>query len=135
MADAQFNIPESYRNEVLTPFDTQEIDTTTIKRVDEIVDNYPLFAVSRALENAKNYNTVDAFDQILAANPELYSLIYDVSEGVRVDAELNRASAKPDVLKSSLKERVFGIFLEKPGLDIRLINAESELGGRIFDNE
>ena len=135
MANGQFNIPEAYRQEVITPLDTQEIDTTTIKRVDQIVDNYPLFAVSQALENAKNHHSIDAFDQILTANPELYSLIYDVSEGVRVDAELYRASAKPDVLKPSLKERAFGIFLEKPELETRLVNAESELGGRMFGNE
>jgi len=135
MANGQFIIPESYGNEVLAPLEAQEIDPTTLKRVDQIVDNYPLFAVSQALENAVKQNTSDAFDQMLAANPELLELIYDVAQGVGVDAELYRASAKPDVLKSSMKERAFGVLLQKPPLEARLVNAESELGGKMFGDE
>ena len=135
MANGQFIIPGSRENEALITLEAQSVDATTAQRVDQIVDNYPLLAVSQALESAEKYNTIDAFDQIIAKNPELYALIYDVAESVSIDAELYRASAKPDVLKPSLKERAFGVFLEKPELEVRLVNAESELGGEMFGNE
>lgn len=106
-----------------------------LKRVNEIVDEYPPHAVERALKEAERRNTADAFDQILAENPDLYGIIYEAAEGIRLDAEEGRAFAKPDILRSSLKERAFGIFLEKPAFEVRLINAEGELGGEMFGNE
>lgn len=151
MANGQFIIPGSLENDALQRsvdevfegpsrrqidqiFGSTEIDSATLKRVDEVVDNHSGQAIGRALEIAAKQGTLDAFDQLLFEHPELYELIYDVAEGVRVDAELYRASAKPDVLKSSLKERAFGVFLEKPAFEVRLVNAESELGGKMFGN-
>ncbi len=149
MANGQYIIPGSLENDAIrrsveeayvnSPVNVSsplnEIDHSTQQRVDEIIDHYPIQVVEQALDAARNRNTPDAFDQILIENPEMYGLIYDVAEGVSIDAELYRASAKPDVLKPSLKERAFGIFLEKPEFGIRLIDAESNLGGKMFGNE
>jgi hypothetical protein len=146
MANGQFIIPGSSENDALrrsveeayqnTP--VNEIDHPTQKRVDEIIDNYSVYAVEQALEAADKRNASDGFDQILAENPELYGLVYDVAEGVGLDAELDRVSAKPDVLKGNeliktpLKQRVFGIILEKPDFAVSLVNAEGKIAGEKF---
>lgn len=143
MADGNFVIPGSNENDKLRqPVDDffvasthSEIDYPTQKRVDEIIDHYPEQVIERALEADARSLVDDAFDQILIEHPELYGLMYDVAEGVGVDAELERVTAKPDILKPSLKERAFGVIFEKEDLRIRLVNAESDLGGRMFGNE
>ena len=143
MVNGQYIIPGSFENdalrhaaeEVFVDSEINEIDHPTQKRVDEIIENYPVYALEQAFEVAAKRHTIDAFDQLLVEHPELYGLIYDAAEGVSIDAELYRASAKPDVLKTPLRARAFGIFLEKPELGVRLIDAESKLGGEMFGNE